>query len=71
MDNKELTTFLNTELSDELKTSDTNIRRVKKRVIEKAKTILPDCISINKSKNGRHETRIIFNESYLSKGTVQ
>jgi hypothetical protein len=71
MDNKELTTFLNNELPEELKSNDSNLRRVKKRVIEKAKQLFPNAISINKSKYGRHETRIIFKESYLSKGTVQ
>jgi hypothetical protein len=71
MDNTDLTTFLTTELPESLRSEDTNLRRVKKRVIDKAKSLFPDCIQINKSKYGRHETRIIFKESYLCKGTVQ
>jgi len=60
MDNSELTTFLKTELPDELHSKDTNIRRVKKRVIEKARSLFPESIFVNKSKYGRHETRVIF-----------
>jgi hypothetical protein len=71
MDNSELTNFLTKELPEELRSEDSNLRRVKKRVIEKAKSLFPDSILINKSKHGRHETRIILKESYLSKGTVQ
>jgi len=71
MDNSELTNFLINELPEELRTEDSNLRRVKKRVIEKAKSLFPDSIFINKSKHGRHETRIILNESYVCKGTVQ
>jgi hypothetical protein len=66
MDNTDLTTFLTTELPESLRSEDTNLRRVKKRVIDKAKSLFPECIQINKSKYGRHETRIIFKESYLS-----
>jgi hypothetical protein len=64
LDNTELTKFLTTELPEELRSNDSNLRRVKKRVIEKAKSRFPNAISINKSKYGRHETRIIFKESY-------
>jgi len=71
MDNSELTKFLTQELPTELRSEDSNLRRVKKRVIEKAKSLFPDSIFINKSKYGRHETRIILTESYLCKGTVQ
>ena len=60
MDNSELTTFLKTELPEELHSKDTNIRRVKKRVIEKARCLFPESIFVNKSKYGRHETRVIF-----------
>jgi hypothetical protein len=71
MDNSELTNFLTKELPEELRTEDSNLRRVKKRVIEKAKSLFPDSIFINKSNYGRHETRIVLKESYQSKGTVQ
>ncbi len=64
MDNSELTNFLTKELPEDLRTEDTNLRRVKKRVIEKAKSLFPDSIFINKSKYGRHETRIVLKESY-------
>jgi hypothetical protein len=66
MDNTDLNHFLKSELPEELKSNDTNLRRVKKRVMEKAKQLFPDNIFINKSKNGRHETRIIFKQSYQS-----
>jgi hypothetical protein len=66
LDNKELTNFLVKELPDELRTNDSNLRRVKKRVIEKTRSLFPGSISINKSKYGRHETRIIYKESYQS-----
>jgi regulator of replication initiation timing len=65
MDNKDIAKFLTTELPEDLRTEDTNLRRVKKRVIEKAKSLFPDSILINKSKYGRHETRIVLKESYL------
>jgi hypothetical protein len=71
MDNSDLTNFLTNELPESLRSEDTNLRRVKKRVIDKAKSLFPECIQINKSKYGRHETRIIFKESYLCKGTVR
>ena len=71
MDNSELNNFLTKELPEELRSDDSNLRRVKKRVIEKAKSLFPDSILINKSKYGRHETRIVLKESYLCKGTVQ
>lgn len=48
MDNSELTIFLKTELPDELCSKDTNIRRVKKRVIEKARFLFPESIFVNK-----------------------
>jgi hypothetical protein len=72
LDNSELTKFLTTELPEELRSNDSNLRRVKKRVIEKAKSLFPNAISINKSKYGRHETRIIFKEPYQSNrnGTI-
>ena len=66
MDNIGLNHFFKSELPEELKSNDTNLRRVKKRVIEKAKQLFPDSIFINKSKYGRHETRIVFKQSYLS-----
>jgi hypothetical protein len=66
MDNAELNHFLKSELPEELKSNDTNLRRVKKRVIDKAKQLFPDSIFINKSKYGRHETRIVFKQPYLS-----
>jgi hypothetical protein len=66
LDNSELTKFLTAELPENLRSEDSNLRRVKKRVIEKAKSLFPDSVFINKSKYGRHETRIIFKESYLS-----
>jgi hypothetical protein len=65
MGNAELNHFLKSELPDELKSNDTNLRRVKKRVIEKAKQLFPESIFINKSKYGRHETRIVFKQPYL------
>jgi hypothetical protein len=65
MDNKDIAKFLTTELPEDLRTEDTNLRRVKKRVIEKAQSLFPDSILINKSKNGRHETRVVLKESYL------
>jgi hypothetical protein len=71
MDNSDLTNFLTNELPESLRSEDSNLRRVKKRVIDKAKSLFPECIQINKSKYGRHETRIIFKESYLCKGTVR
>jgi hypothetical protein len=72
LDNKELTKFLTTELPEELRSNDSNLRRVKKRVMEKAKSLFPNAISINKSMYGRHETRIIFKETYQSNrnGTI-
>jgi hypothetical protein len=66
MDNIGLNHFLKSELPKELRSSDTNLRRVKKRVIEKAKQLFPDSIFINKSKYGRHETRIVFKQPYQS-----
>jgi hypothetical protein len=66
LDNSELTKFLTTELPEELRSNDSNLRRVKKKVIEKAKSLFPDSIFINKSKYGRHETRIVLKESYQS-----
>ena len=72
MDNTELNHFFKSELPEALKSNDTNMRRVKKRVIEKAKQLFPDSIFINKSKYGRHETRIVFKQPYQSNrnGTV-
>jgi hypothetical protein len=66
MDNIGLNQFLKSELPEELRSSDTNLRRVKKRVMEKAKQLFPDNVFINKSKYGRHETRIVFKQSYQS-----
>ena len=66
MDNAELNHFFKSELPEELKSNDTNLRRVKKRVIEKAKQLFPDNVFINKSKYGRHETRIVFKQPYQS-----
>jgi hypothetical protein len=66
MDNIGLNHFFKCELPEELKSNDTNLRRVKKRVIEKARQLFPDSIFINKSKYGRHETRIVFKQPYLS-----
>jgi hypothetical protein len=37
-----------------------NIRKLKKDVLEKAAKLFPGNIIINKNKNGRHETRILF-----------
>jgi hypothetical protein len=37
-----------------------NIRKLKKDVLEKAAKLFPGSIFINKNKNGRHETRILF-----------
>jgi hypothetical protein len=37
-----------------------NIRKLKKDVIEKAAKLFPSNIFINKNKNGRHETRVLF-----------
>jgi hypothetical protein len=37
-----------------------NIRKLKKDVLEKAAKLFPGNIFINKNKNGRHETRILF-----------
>jgi hypothetical protein len=71
LDNTELTKFLTTELPEELRSQDSNLRRVKKRVIEKARELFPESVLINKSKHGRHETRIILKESYLCRGTVR
>jgi hypothetical protein len=64
MDNAELNNFFKSELPEELKSNDTNLRRVKKRVMEKAKQLFPDNVFISKSKYGRHETRIVFKQSY-------
>jgi hypothetical protein len=40
-----------------------NIRKIKKDVIDKLAQIFPKSISINKNKNGRHETRVLFKPS--------
>jgi hypothetical protein len=37
-----------------------NIRKLKKDVLEKAAKLFPGNIFINKNKNGRHETRVLF-----------
>jgi hypothetical protein len=37
-----------------------NIRKLKKDVLEKAAKLFPSNIFINKNKNGRHETRVLF-----------
>ena len=37
-----------------------NIRKLKKDILEKAAKLFPGSIFINKNKNGRHETRILF-----------
>lgn len=39
---------------------DQNIRKIKKDVLEKAAKLFPGNILINKSKNGRKETRVLF-----------
>jgi hypothetical protein len=41
-----------------------NLRKIKKDVITKAKQLFPNSIFINKNKNGRHETRVLFKPSY-------
>jgi len=41
-----------------------NIRKIKKDVIDKLAQIFPSSISINKNKNGRHETRVLFRSSH-------
>jgi hypothetical protein len=41
-----------------------NIRKIKKDVIDKLAKIFPSSISINKNKNGRHETRVLFKSSH-------
>jgi hypothetical protein len=42
---------------------DQNIRKLKKDVITKAKQLFPNNLFVNKNKNGRHETRILFKPS--------
>jgi hypothetical protein len=37
-----------------------NLRKLKKDVLEKAAKLFPGNIFINKNKNGRHETRVLF-----------
>jgi hypothetical protein len=37
-----------------------NIRKIKKDVLDKASRMFPNILSLNKNKNGRHETRILF-----------
>jgi len=37
-----------------------NIRKIKKDVIEKAAKLFPNSLFLNKNKNGRHETRILY-----------
>ena len=66
MDNIGLTHFIKSELPEDLRSNDTNLRRVKKKVIEKAKQLFPDSIFISKSKYGRHETRVVFKQPYQS-----
>jgi len=60
MNNAELTYFFKYEISEDLRTNDSNLRRVKKKVIDKAVKMFPECIFISKSKNGRHETILVL-----------
>ncbi len=39
-----------------------NLRKLKKDVLEKAAKLFPNSIFINKNKNGRHETRVLFRQ---------
>ena len=40
-----------------------NIRKIKKDVLEKAAKLFPHNLFVNKNKNGRHETRVLFKPS--------
>jgi len=62
MDSSELNQFLEHGLTEDLRGTDTNLRRVKKKVIERARDLFPDMIKIDKLKGGRHETRIVLKD---------
>jgi hypothetical protein len=70
MNNAELTYFFKYEISEDLRTNDSNLRRVKKKVIDKAVKMFPECLFISKSKNGRHETILVLKRT-CKIGTVQ
>lgn len=66
MNSREIINFLRFEISDELKTNDSNMRRAKKDVITKARKLFYETVIINKSKFGRRETVIVYNPPYGS-----
>jgi hypothetical protein len=59
MDNAELNHFFKSELSPELRSTDTNLRRVKKDVITKAMKLFPESVFISKAKHGKKEIRAL------------
>jgi len=69
-DDKEIKEIIN-GLPEELRSKDKNERKVKERIINKAKELYPGIIEIRKSPHGRHETSVYVKDSYQSNRTVR
>lgn len=70
-DDKEIKEFINTELPEKLRGKDKNDRKIKMRIINKAKELYPGKIEINKNPNGRHKTSVFVKNSFQSQRTVR
>jgi hypothetical protein len=70
-DDKEIKDFINSELPEKLRGKDRSERKIKMRIINKAKELYPNIIDTHKSDNGRHETSVFVKGSYQSNRTVR
>jgi hypothetical protein len=70
-DHEEIIEFINTELPEELRGKDTNERRIKSRIINKAIELYPDLIGKHTNQYGRYETSVFVKGSYQSNRTVR
>lgn len=70
-DDKEIKEFINDELDEKLRGKDKSDRKIKMRIINKAKELYPGRIEINKNPNGRHKTSVFVKNSFQSERTVR
>jgi hypothetical protein len=70
-DDKEIKEFINDELDEKLRGKDKSDRKIKMRIINKAKELYPGKIEINKNPKGRHKTSVFVKNSFQPTRTVR
>jgi hypothetical protein len=70
-DDKEIKEFINTELPEKLRGKDKSDRKIKMRIINKAKELYPGKIEINKNQYVRHKTSVFVKNSFQLKRTAR